>query len=217
MKKLTKAIALAGIVTGGLMGVQAAQAEVSASASVATEYLWRGMTLGNGDAAVSGSLDYAHESGLYAGTWVSSGDASSTEYDLYAGFAGEAGDFGYDLGYATYLYPMADADAIDESAEFYLGLSFKVASLYVYKSSDFDVDGLYAVLGADVSDSVSVALGASMDQGNDYTHLDVTYAFNDQIAFTVSQIVDQELEAGEEGFADDNTKLVMSYTLPIDM
>ncbi len=123
MKKLTKAIVVAGVMTAGLAGIPAAQAEVSASASIATEYLWRGQTLGNGDAAVSGSLDYAHDSGLYAGVWVSSGDASSTEYDLYAGFAGEAGDFGYDLGYATYLYPMAEADALDESAEFYLGLS----------------------------------------------------------------------------------------------
>jgi uncharacterized protein (TIGR02001 family) len=213
MKKLTKAIVVAGVMTAGLAGIPAAQAEVSASASIATEYLWRGQTLGNGDAAVSGSLDYAHDSGLYAGVWVSSGDATSTEYDLYAGFAGEAGDFGYDLGYATYLYPMAEADALDESAEFYLGLSFKAASLYVYKSSDSDVDGLYAVASADVS-SLSFALGTVIDtDGGDYTHFDVTYGFNDNVAFTVSQIVDEETE----DTYDKSPKVVMSYSLPIEM
>ncbi|MCA6062068.1 TorF family putative porin [Thalassolituus marinus] len=213
MKKLTKAIVVAGVMTAGLAGIPAAQAEVSASASIASEYLWRGTTLGNGDAAFSGSLDYSHESGLYAGTWISSGDSGlGTEYDLYAGYALEAGDLGVDLGYATYIYPGADEDGIDDVAEFYLGLSYKAGSLYAYKSSDSDVDGMYLVASADVS-SFSVAVGTWLDTGGDYTHLDVTYAFNDNVAFTLSQIVDEEIEDS----MDMSPKLVVSYSLPIEM
>ena len=54
-----------------------AHAEVAASVGVANMYLWRGMDLGNGDAAVSGDLKYKHKSGAYAGIWGSSGDATN--------------------------------------------------------------------------------------------------------------------------------------------
>ena len=50
-----------------------AMAEVSASAAVANMYLWRGIDLGDGSAAVSGDLVYSN-SGAYVGIWVSSGD-----------------------------------------------------------------------------------------------------------------------------------------------
>jgi uncharacterized protein (TIGR02001 family) len=77
MKKLSQAIALAGVMTAGLAAVSTAQAEVevSASATVASMYLWRGKDLGNGAAAVSGDLTVS-ASGAYAGVWTSSGDTS---------------------------------------------------------------------------------------------------------------------------------------------
>ncbi len=210
MKKLSQAIALASVMTAGLAGAGMAQAEVSASASIATEYLWRGQTLGLGIPAVSGSLDYEHSSGLYVGTWISSGDGElGTEYDLYFGFAGEIGDFGYDIGYASYLYPMSDDDDINDAAEVYLGLSYQAASVYLFKSTDSDADGIYYVASLDVSDSVSVAVGGDTDA--DYVHLDLTYSFNDNIAFTVSQIVSDDSKE-----LDSSTKLVMTYTLPIN-
>lgn len=212
MKKLSQAIALASVMTAGLVGVSTAQAEVSASASIATEYLWRGQTLGLGIPALSGSLDYEHASGLYVGAWVSSGDGElGTEYDLYFGFAGDIGDFGYDIGYASYLYPMSDDDDINDAADVYLGLSYKAASLYLYKSTDSDADGFYYVTSLAVSDSVSVDLGGTYDTDEDYMHLDLTYSFNDNIAFTVSQIVTDDSDA-----LDASTKLVMTYTLPIN-
>ena len=58
MKKLTKAIALAGVMATGLSAAafsQAEEVEVSASAAVSNMYLWRGLDLGNGAAAVSGT------------------------------------------------------------------------------------------------------------------------------------------------------------------
>ena len=226
MKKLSQAIVIASAMTAGLVTTQAANAEVSASVDLASMYLWRGQNLGNGTPVVSGSLDYANESGLYAGVWTSSGDTGyGTETDFYVGFAGETGGLGYDIGYATYIYPDMDPDAndgdnfdkFDDSAEFYLGLSYDVVGLTVYKSSDSDADGVYAVAGADIPDTAfSVALGGSIDQGNDYTHLDVTYAYNDSVSFTASKIIDQELDQGDDGHVDKTTKYVVSYSLPIE-
>ena len=63
MKKLSQAIVLAGAMTAGLVGVQTAQAEVSASVGIANTYIFRGVDMGAGAGVVSGSLDYAHESG----------------------------------------------------------------------------------------------------------------------------------------------------------
>ena len=53
MKTLSKAVAIASLLSAGVMGAQVANAEVSASASIANTYLWRGQDLGG--AAISGS------------------------------------------------------------------------------------------------------------------------------------------------------------------
>ena len=43
-------------------------ASVSANVSIASDYIWRGMTQSDG-IAVSGGFDYAADSGFYAGIW----------------------------------------------------------------------------------------------------------------------------------------------------
>ncbi|MDP2506901.1 TorF family putative porin [Oceanobacter sp. 3_MG-2023] len=220
MKKLSQAIVLAGAMTAGLTAVQTAQAEISASVDLASMYLWHGQDLGGGAPVVSGSLDYSHESGLYAGVWTSSGDTSlGTETDLYIGYAGAVGDLGYDIGYATYLYPETDEyDQFDDSANFSLGFSYSMASIRFDKSSDSDADGFYFVVGADIPDtSFSASLGGEVDKGNDFMHLDVTYAYNDTVAFTISKILDQDIEMNEAGHIDESAKYVVSYSLPIEM
>ena len=45
-------------------------AAVSANVSIASDYIWRGMTQTDG-IAVSGGFDYAAEGGFYAGIWGS--------------------------------------------------------------------------------------------------------------------------------------------------
>jgi len=112
MKKLTKAIALAGVMTAGMTAATstfAEEVEVSASATVASMYLWRGQDLGNGAAAVSGDLT-ASIAGAYAGVWTSSGDNKfGNEYDLYVGYGGEVENFSYDVSLWSYVYPGSDA------------------------------------------------------------------------------------------------------------
>ena len=224
MKKLTKAIALAGVMTTGLTGAQLAQAEVdvSASAAVASMYLWRGQDLGNGDAAVSGDITLS-SGGAYAGMWTSSGDsAAGNEYDLYVGYGGEMEGFSYDVSVLTYVYPSAgnfeeDADASGNTfdlSELIVSAGYEGASFsYYYPVSSNPDDYSYLTLGYGM-DAYSATIGMAMDDvDGGYTHLDLSYAYNDNLAFTASKIIDEETEDS----MDDDLKFVVSYSLPIDM
>ena len=95
-----------------------AQAELSANLGVQSNYYFRGITQTDDGAAVSGGIDYNHDSGFYVGTWMSNIDFTSApkanvEVDLYTGFGGDIGDsgFGYDLSAWYYYYPGAGGDA----------------------------------------------------------------------------------------------------------
>ena len=97
-------------VVGSCLSSQAVLADsLSANVSVANNYIWRGLTQTTNEPAVSGGIDYASDSGFYAGTWASNvqyaaDDVYSYEHDVYFGYAGEAGDISYDVGYLYYNY-----------------------------------------------------------------------------------------------------------------
>jgi uncharacterized protein (TIGR02001 family) len=225
MKTLSKAVAMASLLSAGVMGAQVANAEVEYSAGLATTYLWRGTDLGG--AAFSAAADYGHESGAYAGIWASSGDlALGNEYDLYVGFAKELGDFSVDVMAATYTYNRhvnedTDADELGspgELSEAIVSLGFMDASAsyttsLISGSPSYITLG-YAVAGADIMVGVS-----DDDAGQEYTHLDVSYGLTDQLSITVSKIVDQSLSAAAEADGgeelDDDVLVVMSYSLPL--
>lgn len=110
---------------GGLT-IASAQAAFTGNLGATSNYLWRGVTQTSDAAAVQGGLDYAHDSGLYVGTWASNvdfGDGTSYEADGYIGFSGALGDFGYNLSYTYYAYP--DGDDLDFS-EALVSVSYKV-------------------------------------------------------------------------------------------
>lgn len=107
------ALTLAGTAS---MGAQAG--DWTANVSMSNNYLWRGLTQTENGPAVSGGIDYAHESGFYVGTWISNveyagGDAFSYENDWYIGYAGEYNGLSYDFGFLYYNY--------DEEADFDFG------------------------------------------------------------------------------------------------
>lgn len=123
MRKLTQALLLAGVVgvpafvvaTPVLAEEAAAASPISANVTLASEYVYRGISQTREKLALQGGFDYAHASGLYAGVWgsniswledVGAGASSSVELDLYAGYKGKiSDDFGYDVGYLRYEYP----------------------------------------------------------------------------------------------------------------
>jgi uncharacterized protein (TIGR02001 family) len=100
MKSLVAASVLAAV-----MGSGAAMAGASANVGATSNYVWRGITQSADDAAVSGGLDYSHDSGVYVGTWTSSTAWGSPEIDLYGGFAKTFGAVGLDVGLTRYYYP----------------------------------------------------------------------------------------------------------------
>ena len=114
-------------VTAGLLVVSTslAHAGFSATTTLASDYVFRGISNTDGDPAIQGSFDYEHETGLYAGAWASNVkfrenagmDAVDTvqeatiEIDYYAGFAGEFGNgISWDIGALYYSYPGAEND-----------------------------------------------------------------------------------------------------------
>ena len=193
MKTFNKTlIAAATITTLGLAAAPTALA-LDASASLATSYLWRGTELGGGDAALA--VDLSGSTGAISyGLWVSSGDSSSTEYDIYASYGGSVGEVGYSIGYASYNYPSTGV-GFDDNAEYIYGLSYGPASVTVFDGKDSDYE--YTVVGYEAG-AFSFAYG----DDESTTHFDVSYAVNDSLTLTVSEPEDAD------------TIVVASYALP---
>lgn len=219
---------LAGSISASLLAISAvpaAQAEVSGSVGVASSYLWRGLDLGRGSAAVFGDLNYSSH-GAYGGVWVTSGDAAAgTEYDLYLGYGRSFGEFNVDVSLWSYNYPTADSTIFrgNDAADFVLGLGYGPVSFAAYiptgDNSTGDYDYMYFTLGAVVG-QVSATLGLHQDAGGllgvcgdgtndcDPVHVNLDYAYNDNLTFTLSQFVADEP-------VDDDLKVVVSYSFPI--
>lgn len=212
LKKTTHAVRLAtlGLVSAGaMMASQSALAEVSVSASmeVSNIYLWRGFDLGGG-AVVAGDITVDSGFGLYGGIWGSSGDGSlGQEYDLFVGYGLEAGDFSLDISIWNYIYPSADRFVLDADGnpttektgnpDSFADLSEVIVAagafgltLEYYKVVTV-TDTQYYTASYGVGD-FGVKLGMHDVGGETMTHVDLSYAFNDDVSFTVSQVVDQE-------------------------
>lgn len=161
MKHAMKRLALVPMAMSALFAGGNAVAEMSANVGVTSNYLWRGETQSADTAAISGGLDYAHDSGFYLGTWTSSLSSSAGyELDLYGGYAGEASGIGYDLGVIRYEYPMDGNDA--DFNEVYLGMSYGVFSAKLSYSNDYlnlDDPALYIEAGADIPLQDDLVLG----------------------------------------------------------
>ncbi len=140
----------------------AAQAEVSSTITVASDYDFRGITQSALDPALQASLDWSHENGLYAGLWGSNVDfgketidggegspsltisGSRVEVDLIVGYGGSITEsVGYDVGatYYTYYGESSGESSVDYG-EFKAGLSFgEHASSTVWYSPDYGNTG----------------------------------------------------------------------------
>lgn len=123
----------------------------------------------NNATAVQGGLDYAHDSGFYAGYWASNlsygeDGASGVENDLYAEFAGEAGAFDYDVGVVHYYYMNAGDDL--NAPEVYGSVSFGPFSLraaYLTKDVVWGNTGdIYWTAGYETALPMDFALGATL-------------------------------------------------------
>ncbi len=140
MNKLIPIATALALASGGSMSASAG--DFTANISASNNYLWRGLTQSENEPAVSGGIDYAHDSGLYVGTWVSNvsyatPDTFSYEHDMYVGFAGEYNEISYDFGYLYYNY---DEQADFDFGEIYGSLGYKGFSVTAYILAHTEAD-----------------------------------------------------------------------------
>ncbi len=143
--------------------------DFTANGGAVTQYIFRGVPQSDGKAAAQGGLDI-EAAGFYAGTWFSqvdtgartaSGDLPATglEYDLYAGYAINLGDFSLGIGGTGYFYT-DDFDETYAELNFYAGWKFisleyaigeydssPVESDYDFFAGTLEYAGFYGKLG----------------------------------------------------------------------
>jgi len=218
---------------GALPGKSVAAIDVTASVSISNMYLWRGLDLGTtvGPAAVAGDLVASNE-GSYAGIWGSSGEASlGAEYDLYIGYGRMFGGFGFDISAWTYVYPDVSSTSSNSDLENPGELSEIILDLfYAWEDVSAGIGGSfyqniagaagyqYMTLSGDYQ-WFSILVGYTSQDGPDYTHVDISYAYNKNLHFTVSQVVQQD--SGQvsgveyDSYYSERPKFVVVYVLPI--
>lgn len=198
-----------------------AMAEVGASVGVASTYLWRGYDLGSGTPAVSGDLSYSN-SGAYVGVWGSSGDTSAgTEYDLYAGYGMEFDSgFSFDISAWNYVYPTGggytDGDTdIFELTDVILTVGFGPVSFSYYEPVAYGSGGDYNYYTLSGSFGAFSLTAGMHDNGDDTAvHINLDYAYNDNLTFTLSQFTDKE-DAAIFGADKGDLKFVVGYSIPL--
>lgn len=142
--KTAPLLALAALASVGSL----ARAEVSSTVTLATDYDFRGITQTARDPAFQISLDWASESGFYAGLWGSNVDfgpdtESDFELDLFVGYGGNfTEDLTYDFSLTQYVYFDRGDDA--DFAEAAFGLGYKAFSTKFWYAWDYGNTGLAA-------------------------------------------------------------------------
>ncbi|ESQ77007.1 TorF family putative porin [Asticcacaulis sp. YBE204] len=108
MKKFLLAAAVAA--SALVAGAASAEGALSYNIAATNNYVWRGVSQTNKEAAVQAGIDYTNGS-FYAGAWGSNvdfGTDASLELDLYAGVKPTVGDWSFDFGAIYYSYPDED-------------------------------------------------------------------------------------------------------------
>ena len=139
--------------------------ELFANINLASNYIFRGVTQTDDQAAIQGGIDYQYKGGLYAGTWVSNVDFGGLqgrgyEQDWYLGYSFKTEPVTWDVGYKLYTYPSLDdlnfGEVYADINWSFLtgGLAFTTnaddgpnsvsdsGDLYIYITGDWKVNGL---------------------------------------------------------------------------
>lgn len=106
---------------------------VSGSATVVSDYRFRGISQSDKRFALQGSITVAHKSGFYASVWGSSIDdyitsplntpGADAELDLIGGYKKSFGDTTVDVGVLYYYYPGKTGFANTDFIEPYIGVT----------------------------------------------------------------------------------------------
>lgn len=203
----------------------AAQADVTSSVAIVSDYDFRGITQTNEDPALQLSIDYAHESGWYAGAWGSNIDwlpKASTELDVYTGFKSMAGPVGWDVGIVYYTYA---GDSEVNTAEIYGKVTWSVITGSLYYTNDYyntSEDEIYVAADAAIpAGPVSINLHAGYTNSDAFANGDYE-DYSAGVSYTASNftvglkyiITDGADRFGISPGSDDRIVLSLSTALP---
>ncbi len=176
--KLSLAAAIA-LAVASLAAPLAAQAEekkpdneVTANASLTSDYRYRGISQSRTHPALQGGVDYTNNpTGIYLGAWGStikwvedSGGGGQTEVDLYGGVRGDLPNgFNYDVGVLGYVYSNNGLHPSANTTEVYGQIGFGPA-YFKYSQSTTNLFG-----AANSKGSGYVDVGANIDVGSGIT------------------------------------------------
>lgn len=152
---------------------------ITGSATLASDYRFRGVSQSDEGFAVQGGFTINHESGLYAGAWGSNLSGWGTfgganmELDLYAGYKLPVGEGTLDLGLTWYMYP-SGADTTD-FAELYAKLGGTVGPVGLTATVAYAPQ--QEALGN--ADPVGPAVDPGDKEDNLYLAADATYGIPD--------------------------------------
>jgi uncharacterized protein (TIGR02001 family) len=220
----------------------AAQADVTSTITLTSDYDFRGISQTGEEPAVQLSIDYAHEAGFYAGIWGSNVgpfsdggiDTASTEVDVYGGYKMSVGDLGLDFGLTYYTW----AGASDLNfGEIYAKATFSVLSAGLFYSNDFggkatgdsgdsafyvyaDVNvpvgpvNLLAHAGLSDGDGINASYGGLSVSPDDDSYTDFAAGVSYSASgFTTS--MKYVFVDGGDGYSDDRIVLSISAGLPL--
>jgi len=221
MKNIITTVALSTLLSTVVSNNAFAVEGLSANVAATSNYLWRGLEQTGGDAAVSGGIDYAANSGFYVGTWASTAnwaDGMTYELDLYGGFSNAINDdLSYDVGFIYFAYPDETSGDADFS-EIYGSIS--------YKSLTVGLAVLTSGEGADAGDTLYANADYAIDLGND---ADITLHIGSYSGdWLAEDSIDYSVSLNKAGFtfgasatdldgAAGDVKVYVAYSLDIDL
>lgn len=223
---LRSAAVPSGLSLLSMLALTPCAAQVSGSAALTSDYVWRGASQTLEDPAAQAGLRVDHRTGLYASAWGSNvrfapDGGPASEFDLAVGWGGAvAPDWALDVGVVRYLYPGAgDLNWNELSA----GVTWRDAvSLTVGWSDDAlagGADGTYVVLGLSRPVTETVRIEASVARylleaavAESYTHgsLGVVWVFKAPFALRATlHATDAEARRNFPGVAGTRPELAI--------
>jgi uncharacterized protein (TIGR02001 family) len=180
--------------------------ETSASATLVSQYLFRGFDLNQEDPALQGDFTFEHQSGFSGGIWGSTydfGNDDGLELDFFLSYGIELSyDVSLSFGFTEYTFT-GDSDA---STEYNIGLSFGHFGVTYYDDQDLNVSYIELSTEFELSKSGSIALRAGRndpdgsDSNNDFS---ISYNHNFSKAstgFVTYSSNDLDVEGAEDYF-----------------
>ncbi len=216
MKKLITSLAVSSVLATSALSFQASAVEgLSANVAMTSNYLWRGATQNGDDAAISGGIDYAADSGFYVGTWTSS-LGGGYELDFYGGFSADINDsMSYDVGFIYYAYPTADDADFSE-----------VYGSFTFSNLTLGVAVLTSAEGFDAGDSIYASADYGLTLGND---AELAFHLGSYSGDFSAEYIDYGVSLSKDGFtfgvsstdldagANEDVKFYVAYSMDIDL